>query len=201
MLATHIFTHNSENFFLYAPAGISRAANYGCIALVLNRLESLCTVRSGGRDREGVGGLNPWGLGVRYRTGSHAQIFYSARRFELFSRNQRIQTAARSLPQGKSSICKQLRSTACSVRAPWWRFSANYFPGHLEVPRGAGRISGALRPGTAWPHRRYCREIQKTFFVRTQRRLGTESVERAENCREIQGWGGRSGADMTRGMR
>ena len=100
-------------------------------------------------------------LGPHYRTGSHAQIFYSARRFELFSRNQRIQTAARSPPQGKLSICKQLRSTACSVRAPWWRFSANYFPRHLEVPPG-GRVESLERFGPG--PRRYCREIRKTFL-------------------------------------
>ena len=44
-------------------------------------------------ERWGEGGLNLWDLGARYRMGAHAQIFFGRRRFDLFSRNQRFQTA------------------------------------------------------------------------------------------------------------
>ena len=33
---------------------------------------------------QGEGGLNLWDLGARYRTWSHAQIFYGSQRFEFF---------------------------------------------------------------------------------------------------------------------
>gem|GEM_PF-4553314 len=109
---------------------------------------------------------------------SHAQIFYSARRFEYFSRNQRIQRTARSLSGSKSSLFKQLASTSRPARRCWQRFSANYFPQH---GRGWSKVWDLrMRDRKAPPQ---IREIRKTFFHEAHACLWRQSVLSNRNGR------------------
>ena len=79
---------------------------------------------------EGEGGLNLWHLGDRYRTWSHAQIFFGRQRFEFFSRNQRIQTAR--TPQHRAIMTSAHADRAFNFRGRRWEARPK------KVPRNSG---------------------------------------------------------------
>lgn len=149
-----------ENF---GRSAWSRCRIRGEIATKLNRSESLCAFRSVPL-RQGAGGgiksLRPFGA-VTAR-GSRTDFFCWRKTFDYFSRNQRIQTGARSLSGSKPNLFKQLDSTSLLVRRCCQRFSTNYFP--QPGRPGGGQKSGAARRGLRGKSVFFAAELAESFF-------------------------------------
>jgi hypothetical protein len=131
------------------------------------------SVGEGVKSLRGSGSVTAWGLTHRF--------FLERRRFELFSRNQRNQTAERKTLAHKSSVLKALGSVPWASRSD--RAQSDRFIFHTRsMGRGRSKVWN-LQAWTAGQPRTYCREIPENLFLQRQ---GAHTLKK---CREIQDGG------------
>jgi hypothetical protein len=110
--------------------------------------------------------------------------FLERRRFELFSRNQRNQTAERKLLARKSNVLKALDWVLWAFAGAARRPVEHLFSTHVV---GGGQKSGIFRAGPRGNPARIAAKFRKIFLLVSCKRGQRLTLKK---CREIQGGGG-----------